>query len=111
MTTLDRRRFFQLGSLSALAPVGASETVADIRQGWRARDVADMPAADLETLTLNRAAFGARPGQLEAMRALGVRNWVERQLDWQKIDDRPVENLLKQQVPSLAMPAPELWAL
>jgi uncharacterized protein (DUF1800 family) len=111
MKALDRRRFLQLGGLSAAAPISAVESLAGIHRGWRARDVADMPAPDLETLTINRAAFGPRPGQLEALRATGVRSWVERQLDWQKIDDRPVENLLKQQIPSLSMPAPELWAL
>src|ERR1051325_5939948 len=36
---------------------------------------------------LNRLAFGARPGDAAAVRAMGVDKWIARQLDPEKIDD------------------------
>ena len=40
---------------------------------------------------LNRLAYGPRPGDVEAVRALGVEAWIERQLHPERIDDRKVE--------------------
>ncbi|MBI5959737.1 MAG: DUF1800 domain-containing protein, partial [Chloroflexi bacterium] len=36
---------------------------------------------------LNRAAFGPRPGQIEQVEKMGKESWLDRQLDYQDIDD------------------------
>jgi uncharacterized protein (DUF1800 family) len=52
------------------------------------------PAApDDETIVhvLNRLAWGPRPGDVEAVRALGVERWIDRQLHPERIEDDAVE--------------------
>ncbi|MCB9176631.1 MAG: DUF1800 domain-containing protein [Caldilineae bacterium] len=114
MPTLNRRRLLRLGSLSSAAAVLPRESDAPQRSpiAWTARASGDMPPPDRAALMLSRAAFGARPGELAALRQPGgVDAWLERQLDPAGIDDSAVETVLASQLPSLAMPAPELWAL
>ena len=43
---------------------------------------------------LNRLAFGARPGEVDAVRALGVDAWIERQLHPERIPDAVTEDFL-----------------
>jgi uncharacterized protein (DUF1800 family) len=43
---------------------------------------------------LNRLGFGARPGDAERVRAMGVDRWIELQLSPQKIDDRATEQFV-----------------
>jgi uncharacterized protein (DUF1800 family) len=43
---------------------------------------------------LNRLAFGARPGDLERIKAVGVDNWIDQQLHPEKIDDHALESRL-----------------
>lgn len=43
---------------------------------------------------LNRLAFGARPGDLERIKAVGVDNWIDQQLRPEKIDDHALESRL-----------------
>jgi uncharacterized protein (DUF1800 family) len=54
------------------------------------------PAGDAEETArivhvLNRLGYGPRPGDVEAVRAMGVESWIARQLDPGRIDDRPAE--------------------
>ena len=58
---------------------------------------------------LNRVAFGARPGEPERVRALGVDRWIELQLSPQKIDDRATEQFVAR-FPVLAKSPSELLA-
>ncbi len=58
---------------------------------------------------LNRLGFGARPGDVERVRQLGVEKWVEQQLDPSKLDDSLVEAKLKN-LPTLTMSNSELLA-
>jgi uncharacterized protein (DUF1800 family) len=52
-------------------------------------------AADREIVrALSRLTFGARPGDLERVRAVGLSTWIERQLRPQTIDDSATEQLL-----------------
>lgn len=37
---------------------------------------------------LNRAGYGARPGDLDRVQEMGADAWIAEQLDWQNIDDR-----------------------
>jgi uncharacterized protein (DUF1800 family) len=58
---------------------------------------------------LNRLAFGARPGDAERVRKLGVDNYIEQQLSPSKIDDAALEARL-QRLPTLGMSNSELLA-
>ncbi len=51
---------------------------------------------------LNRLAFGARPGDVERVRAMGVDAWIAQQLDPDRIDDSRTETWLTQ-FPALTM--------
>src|SRR5215211_703457 len=44
---------------------------------------------------LNRLGFGARPGDVERVRALGIERYVEQQLHPEKIDDPVAETKVK----------------
>ncbi len=44
---------------------------------------------------LNRLTFGARPGDLERVQAIGVKKWIEMQLNPEKLDDRLLEARLQ----------------
>ncbi len=104
---LNRRQFLRAGgaaaavaaSGAALAPDAAAATRPQRR--WAARTSADMPAPDLETLLLSRAAFGPRPGQLAHARQVGGMKWLEEQLDYENIDNSEVEDLLRDRLPTL----------
>src|ERR1700753_4243102 len=43
---------------------------------------------------LNRLTFGARPGDAEKVRAMGVEKWIDVQLHPQRIDDSAVDGLM-----------------
>ncbi len=58
---------------------------------------------------LNRLAFGARPGEADAVRALGVDRWIAMQLSPQKIDDRATEQFVSR-FPTLGQSPSELLA-
>ncbi|MEO8084532.1 MAG: DUF1800 domain-containing protein [Ardenticatenales bacterium] len=114
---LDRRQLLRAGgAAAAVAATGASlapEVAAAVRptRRWAARTSADMPAGDLETLLLNRAAFGARPGQLEHARQIGGMKWLEEQLDYENIDNSEVEDLLRDRLPTLNWTNKQFWDL
>ena len=58
---------------------------------------------------LNRLGFGARPGDLERVRALGLERYMEEQLYPEKIADTAAEARL-QNLDALKMSTPELYA-
>jgi len=65
-------------------------------------------AADREIVrALNRLTYGARPGDLERVRAAGLSGWIERQLRPQTIDDSATEQLLAE-LTTLRMPIADL---
>ncbi len=45
---------------------------------------------------LNRLSFGPRPGEVAAVRAIGVDAWIARQLDPERIPDGPTDRFLTQ---------------
>src|SRR5688572_22656232 len=57
---------------------------------------------------LNRLGFGARPGDVERVKALGLDKYIEQQLNPQKIDDSATEAKL-QHLTALRMTTPELY--
>jgi uncharacterized protein (DUF1800 family) len=54
-------------------------------------DPAALPETDKARMALDRLAFGARPGEVEQVRALGVDAWIQRQLHPERIDDADAE--------------------
>ncbi|MFI4942145.1 MAG: DUF1800 family protein, partial [Burkholderiales bacterium] len=54
------------------------------------------PATDDATIVhvLNRLTWGPRPGDLEAVRAMGLERWLDRQLHPERIDDSAAEKRL-----------------
>ncbi len=59
------------------------------------RSDARLPADDATILhVLSRLSWGPRPGDLEAVRAMGVERWVDRQLHPERIDDGAVARRL-----------------
>jgi uncharacterized protein (DUF1800 family) len=58
---------------------------------------------------LNRLAFGARPGEVERVRKLGVEAYIEQQLNPSKLDDAALEARLRN-FPTLGMSNGELLA-
>ncbi len=57
---------------------------------------------------LNRLGFGARPGDVERVKAIGLDKYIELQLNPQKIDDSATEAKL-QNLTALRMTTPELY--
>src|SRR3989454_6664363 len=52
---------------------------------------AAMTAHDSALHALNRLAYGPRPGEVDSVARYGVMRWIERQLDPDRIDDKPLE--------------------
>jgi uncharacterized protein (DUF1800 family) len=57
---------------------------------------------------LNRLGFGARPGDVERVKAIGLNKYIEQQLNPEKIDDSATEAKL-QNLEALRMTTPELY--
>src|SRR5205823_14277424 len=57
---------------------------------------------------LNRLGFGARPGDVERVKAMGVDKYIEQQLSPEKIDDSAAEARL-QNLETLRMTTAELY--
>jgi uncharacterized protein (DUF1800 family) len=66
--------------------------------GWhskRAPAVQPLTEAERATQALNRLTFGPRPGDLERVQAIGVKKWIEMQLNPEQIDDSLLEARLQ----------------
>src|SRR5580698_2140496 len=73
--------------------------------GWhskRAPAVQPLTEAERATHALNRLTFGPRPGDLERVQAIGVKKWIEKQLNPEQIDDSLLEARL-QSFPAMHM--------
>ena len=57
---------------------------------------------------LNRLGFGARPGDVERVKSIGLDKYIEQQLNPDKIDDSATEAKL-QNLTALSMTTPELY--
>jgi uncharacterized protein (DUF1800 family) len=57
---------------------------------------------------LSRLTFGARPGDVQRVRAIGVDRWIASQLAPQRIDDRATTEFLRR-FPTISMTADELF--
>jgi uncharacterized protein (DUF1800 family) len=67
-----------------------------------------MPTDDAAIVhALSRLGFGARPGDIERVRAMGLAAWIEGQLEPRRLDDRAAERALAA-LPTLTMSIAEL---
>ncbi len=108
---VSRRQLLQIGGATAAAAALPLGSDAGLRPrpplAWAARVASDMPEPDLATLLCTRAAFGPRPGEVEALRAQSPYDWIEAQLDYTAIDDGEVEDALRS-LATLTMPPRQL---
>ena len=107
-----RSRALTLLVLGALAGCSAATTggagPAQPSRADSAAASAAQPAVDRQIVhTLNRLSYGARPGDLERVRAIGLPAWIDRQLRPQTIDDAVAERALAE-LTTLRMPIAEL---
>ncbi|MEQ8674216.1 MAG: DUF1800 domain-containing protein [Aggregatilineales bacterium] len=96
MSKVSRRIFLQ-GMLGALATAGCS-TIIDQQTQPGLPDVLQPPSgADRHPIAhlLNRATFGPRPGQIEAVLAQGREAWIDQQLDYESLDTTAVNLRLR----------------
>src|SRR5580692_7683092 len=74
--------------LSLVQPPIVSQ--AEAASGWHTKRTPVAPPLTEEeraTHALNRLTFGPRPGDLERVQAVGVKRWIETQLNPEQIDD------------------------
>ena len=78
-------------ALSASFAVGASVALAAPAKKPDASPARQLTGDQQILHALNRLAFGARPGDVERVRQMGLQRWIEQQLSPQTIDDKAVE--------------------
>ena len=86
-------------AIITIAPIGISAQSSGART-TQARpaivrsDVRELPADQQIIQALSRLTFGARPGDAQKVRALGLDNWIDQQLRPDKIDDSALESFV-----------------
>ncbi len=78
--------------------------------GWhskRAPVVKPLTEEERASQALNRLTFGPRPGDLERIQAIGIKKWVEMQLNPEHVDDSLLEARL-QSFPAMRLSQPDL---
>jgi uncharacterized protein (DUF1800 family) len=77
--------------LLSVAPVGVFAQKSGVKTPAKSviarSDVRELPADQQIIQALNRLTFGAKPGDILKVRALGVDNWINQQLQPEKIND------------------------
>ena len=73
-------------ALVSVAPIGASAQRLSKSQTVSS-DVRELPADQQIIQALNRLGFGARPGDVQKVRAIGLDKWIDQQLHPDKIND------------------------
>jgi len=73
-------------ALVSVAPIGASAQRLSKSQTVSS-DVRELPADQQIIQALNRLGFGARPGDAQKVRAIGLDKWIDQQLLPEKIND------------------------
>jgi uncharacterized protein (DUF1800 family) len=101
--TLVLLALITLAGFSGAAAGGASPAVAESSRASAAPSESDRKIFH----ALNRLTYGARPGDLERVRAVGLSAWIDRQLRPQSIDDSVAERALAE-LTTLRMPIADL---
>src|SRR5688500_12192407 len=108
MPMISRRAVSILAALVGLACApAASQDVARPPEPSMAVEAREQTADQQVRHVLNRLAFGARPGDVERVRAVGVDRWIAMQLQPSRIRDTAVERIVAA-LPTLAMSPREL---
>src|SRR6266513_3148579 len=85
-------------ALLTIAPFGVSAQrsgAKDPPKSIMARsDVRELPADQQIIQALNRLTFGARPGDILKVRAIGLDKWIDQQLHPEKIDDSAIDGFI-----------------
>ena len=78
-------------ALLCVAPIGASAQKSGAKSPPKTviarSDVRELPADQQIIQALSRLTFGARPGDAQQVRSIGLDNWIDRQLHPDKIND------------------------
>ena len=90
-----RMRITKLVAISAallsVAPIGASAQKSGAKTPQKTAiarsEVRELPADQQIIQALSRLTFGARPGDAQKVRAIGLDNWIDQQLHPNKIND------------------------
>jgi uncharacterized protein (DUF1800 family) len=104
-------KFKQLRSLGSLLLIGAmlAGTFAPGASAQKSKSKAAKLSGDQRTLhVLNRLGFGARPGDVERVKAMGLENYINQQLHPEKISDAQAEAKV-QNLATLNMTTAELY--
>ncbi len=89
--------------LLALVPLDAKKVIASL-----ARFNEKLSKQQQAEHTLSRLSFGVRPGDLEAIQKLGVKKWIDSQLNPQSIPENPELVAMLATMPTLALSTEEL---
>src|SRR5258706_492730 len=103
-----RRAAAVLSMLALLASTFAAGINAQNMKGPARKPAAKLTEDQRILHVLNRLGFGARPGDLERVKAVGVDNYINQQLSPEKIDDSASEARL-QNLGTLRMSTAELY--
>ena len=105
MTTLTRRHVLGLtaAGVGGLAVSTAMSSAAEAAEGAGS----DFVANDQDLHLLRRATFGPTPASVSSIRSLGHREWLERQLSPNKIDDSECSGLIRQRFHRVNWTIPE----
>src|SRR5205823_1781544 len=89
--------------------IWTTAAVAAVLSIYAAASGAAAPADDEQTIVhvLNRIAYGPRPGDIERIRQMGVRQYIEQQLHPEHIADENLEARLRA-FPTLTMSAKDI---
>src|SRR5216110_333589 len=78
-------------TLLSVAPIGASAQKSGARKQTSVvtarSEVRELPADQQIMQELNRLTFGAKPGDVQKVRAIGLDSWIDQQLHPEKIND------------------------
>jgi len=83
--------FVGAAMLVSFAPIGTYAQKSDAKTPAKTviarSDVRELPADQQIIQALNRLTFGAKPGDILKVRAIGLDNWIDQQLHPEKIND------------------------
>jgi len=90
---ISRRKFLKLGGLTAVSTITSCSAISRQVVKTELPDALPIPAADPANVTrrlLNRAGYGARPGELARVEAMGLAAYLEEQLHPDEIEETAV---------------------
>jgi len=85
--------------LLSVAPVGVFAQKSGVKTPAKSviarSDVRELPADQQIIQALNRLTFGAKPGDILKVRAMGVDKWIDQQLQPRKINDDAMDAFVR----------------